>query len=374
MSNDDERMDRAKRIREMREGSREGDSDDAETADGGKPPDQQEDDTDQETVADAEEESEASDEDDGPATDAETESDASDGDDGDEKQTMEDLVESAAADADEEDEDEGLELDDDLSVDEDLEEMDPTAEEEAVVAEVADAVMDDDHATAESDPDDGAEMKATDDAADAATVEDEPDPASEDDEAVTAPLPDTDTLEDALEGTSEGDDVETVTPEDDEEMPAAPGTETDESETQEDETRVLEFRLDDEYYCLDIQYIEEIVKEETITRVPNTPEFVQGVVDLRGQITTILNPKVTLGKDSTEADQLIVVFDAEAFEDQGHIGWVVDDVRQVSPITDNEVNDPPIEEEYINGVIDREDEEQFVIWTSPDLALEEADG
>jgi purine-binding chemotaxis protein CheW len=140
--------------------------------------------------------------------------------------------------------------------------------------------------------------------------------------------------------------------------------------THEPETRVLEFTLGDEQYCLDIEYIEEIVKHTSVTRVPNTPEFVEGVVDLRGQITTILNPKVTIDKPNKQAGDLIVVFDGEAFEDQGHIGWVVDDVRQVSPVRDSEVNDPPMADDHINGVIDRGDDEEFVIWTTPDLALE----
>ena len=144
------------------------------------------------------------------------------------------------------------------------------------------------------------------------------------------------------------------------------------SDGAEERTRVLEFTLEDEQYCLDISYIEEIVKGEYITRVPNTPEFVEGVVDLRGQITTILNPKVTIGKEDTEPGDLIVVFDGEAFEEQGYVGWIVDDVRQVSPVTDEEVNDPPMAEDYINGVIDRDEDEEFVVWTSPDLAFEEA--
>jgi purine-binding chemotaxis protein CheW len=171
-------------------------------------------------------------------------------------------------------------------------------------------------------------------------------------------------------GTSEEDGHGTDTTEG--ESPASPAGVAEESTAREAETRVLEFALADEWYCLDIQYIEEIVKQETVTRVPNTPDFVEGVVDLRGQITTILNPKVPIGKDDQAAGDLIVVFDAEVFDDQGAIGWVVDDVRRVSPVTDDQINDPPMGEDYINGVIDREDDEEFVVWTTPDLALEEA--
>ncbi len=140
----------------------------------------------------------------------------------------------------------------------------------------------------------------------------------------------------------------------------------------EPETRVLEFTLDDEQYCLDIEYIEEIVKRAGITRVPNTAEFVEGVVDLRGQITTILNPKVIIGTEDQSPGDLLVVFDSEEFDEQGHIGWVVDDVRQVSPVADEDVNEPPVEGDHIEGVIDRGDDADFVVWTSPELALDGA--
>jgi len=173
---------------------------------------------------------------------------------------------------------------------------------------------------------------------------------------------------DSEEGAGETGVEETAT-----EEPDGPAGITEETTTRGAQTRVLEFSLAGEQYCLDIEYIEEIVKHETITRVPNTPGFVEGVVDLRGQITTILNPKVTLDKDDQSAGELIVVFDADAFDDQGAIGWVVDDVRQVSPVHENQVNDPPLGEDYINGVIDRDGDDEFVIWTTPHLALEEAE-
>jgi len=140
----------------------------------------------------------------------------------------------------------------------------------------------------------------------------------------------------------------------------------------EEVVRVLEFSLGDEYYCLDIEYVEEIVKRNTVTRVPNTPDFVDGVVDLRGQITTILEPKEMMDIETDGEQNLIIVFDPDKFEEQGAVGWVVDEVRQVVPITESEVNDPPVDAEYINGVIDREEYDQFVIWIEPDDALAQA--
>ncbi|MFB6164227.1 MAG: chemotaxis protein CheW [Haloarculaceae archaeon] len=135
-------------------------------------------------------------------------------------------------------------------------------------------------------------------------------------------------------------------------------------------TRVLEFELGDERFCLDIEYVEEIVELENVTRVPNSPSYVEGVVDLRGQVTAIINPKDALNVDNDRSGDLIVVFDSEQLDEQGHLGWLVDEVRQVTAVADEEVNDAPDEDdEYINGIINREDEDDFVVWTIPELAL-----
>lgn len=159
--------------------------------------------------------------------------------------------------------------------------------------------------------------------------------------------------------------LDAATAEDDEE-PADDGVETQVS------TRVLEFALGGELYCIDIDYVEEIVTDKSVTRVPNTPPYVEGVVDLRGRITTILDPTVLMDVDGAGPGELLVVFDAGAVADEGHIGWAVDDVRQVAPVTEAEVTDAPTDEEYVKGVVDRADDESLVVWTSPELALEAA--
>jgi purine-binding chemotaxis protein CheW len=143
-------------------------------------------------------------------------------------------------------------------------------------------------------------------------------------------------------------------------------------ETVEDETRVLEFALGEERYCLDIEHVEELVNREAVTRVPNTPEYVEGVVDLRGQITTILDPKVLFDIDTEGSKELIVVFDPDGFEDQGALGWLVDDVNQVTPVAESEVDDSPVDRGHVEGVVERDGE--YVIWTQPELAVEDATG
>lgn len=176
-------------------------------------------------------------------------------------------------------------------------------------------------------------------------------------------LPDQEQIDAALEAADESIETGAETATETGTGAAAAESET----TTEESTRVLEFTLGEEHYCIDISLVEEIVKRDTITRVPNTDDYIEGVVDLRGQITTILDPKELLDIDADGSETLMIVFDPEAFDDQGAIGWIVDEVRQVAPVSESEVNEPPVDEDYIEGVVDRED--GFVIWTKPEVAI-----
>jgi purine-binding chemotaxis protein CheW len=142
----------------------------------------------------------------------------------------------------------------------------------------------------------------------------------------------------------------------------------------DDETiSVLEFVLGDERYCLDITFIEQIVERGAVTRIPNAPAFVEGVIDLRGDITTVIDPMETLATDSEGAGELIVVFDSARMDDEWSVGWAVDGVRRVSTVSLSAVKESPVDEPWINGVVKREDDGEFVIWTEPG-ELMRADG
>jgi purine-binding chemotaxis protein CheW len=148
----------------------------------------------------------------------------------------------------------------------------------------------------------------------------------------------------------------------------------DESSTANEETiSVLEFVLGEERYCLDITFIEQIVERGTVTRIPNAPDFVEGVIDLRGDITTVIDPMETLAADGDGDGDLIVVFDSTRMDDEWSVGWAVDGVRRVSTVSLSEVKESPVDEPWINGVVKRDDDGEFVIWTEPG-ELMQADG
>ena len=131
-----------------------------------------------------------------------------------------------------------------------------------------------------------------------------------------------------------------------------------------DVTQVLEFGLGDETYCLDIRYVDEIVDASDLTAIPNSPRHVEGVMDLRGQTTTIIDPKTLLGVSGESESDRIIVFDPDAVDDGSSVGWTVDDVYQVRDVTPEEVDtSESVTDDGVHGVV--KDEDRFVVWVEP---------
>ena len=129
--------------------------------------------------------------------------------------------------------------------------------------------------------------------------------------------------------------------------------------------QLLEFELGDGSYAVDIAHVAEIVDVNDLTVVPNSAPHVEGVMDLRGKTTTIVDPKAVFGIDGDGARKRIVVFDRERTADRKSIGWIVDEVEQVVEVDRDDVESSPVDDgdDAVRGVIKREDD--FVIWVRP---------
>lgn len=134
--------------------------------------------------------------------------------------------------------------------------------------------------------------------------------------------------------------------------------------------QVLEFRLGEETYCVSIEYVTEIVDMGELTPIPNSPPHVEGVIDLRGNTTSIVDPKVGLGVDGELGDR-IVIFDSAIFDDDRSIGWAVDSVEEVSDVSEEDVDDAPVKRDHIRGLIKRES--TFIVWIDPQQINDEFD-
>ena len=135
--------------------------------------------------------------------------------------------------------------------------------------------------------------------------------------------------------------------------------------------QVLEFRLGEETYCVSIEYVTEIVDMGELTPIPNSPPHVEGVIDLRGNTTSIIDPKVGLGIGGDLGDR-IVIFDSTIFDDDRSVGWAVDSVEEVSEVPAEDVDDSPVDEDHIRGLIKRDSE--FVVWIDPETVSNEFEG
>ncbi|QZY00716.1 chemotaxis protein CheW [Halobaculum rubrum] len=147
-------------------------------------------------------------------------------------------------------------------------------------------------------------------------------------------------------------------------MASSQRTADDDAVSAEETTQVLEFGLGDETYCLDIAYIDEIVDAGDLTAIPNSPRHVEGVMDLRGKTTTIIDPKTLLGVTGTGARERIIVFDPEEVDDGGTVGWVVDEVFQVRDVTADQVDEATTAgDDSVRGIVKGDD--RFVVWVEP---------
>ena len=140
----------------------------------------------------------------------------------------------------------------------------------------------------------------------------------------------------------------------------------------EEPTKVLEFALGDETYCLDIGVIDEIVDAGDLTRVPNAPPHVEGVMDLRGRTTTIVDPKTLFSIDATGTRERIVVFDDEQVRAGGTVGWIVDEVFQVRDVEPADVDgETAADDPGVHGIVTADD--RFVVWVTPSVTAETTD-
>ena len=125
---------------------------------------------------------------------------------------------------------------------------------------------------------------------------------------------------------------------------------------QEEDTqkgRFLTFALGNESYGLEIKYVTEIIGIQAITEVPELPEYIKGIVNLRGKIIPVMDVRLRFRRPFREYDDrtCIVVIDIESIS----VGLIVDSVSEVLSIPDEDIVPPPdinrgFNNRYIKGI------------------------
>lgn len=121
----------------------------------------------------------------------------------------------------------------------------------------------------------------------------------------------------------------------------------------EQEEQLVAFRLAGETYGVPISLVQEIIRSCEITAIPRTPEYVRGVVNLRGKIVPVIDLRRRLGlppADETAATRIVVV-EVET----GTVGMIVDGVSEVLRLSSKQIEPPSdlvadVDTDLIRGV------------------------
>ena len=150
------------------------------------------------------------------------------------------------------------------------------------------------------------------------------------------------------------DDQPQFTPEPVSTVGTFPNSPVKEAVVKEEFVRLITFKLDGESYAVDIDSLREIVKKGDITEVPNSPEYVMGILNLRGEIITILDleKKFGLERETEEVQRHILTLE----NGKDIYGIIVDSVSKVISVNVNDIQEAPnfeskIKSDYIKGVI-----------------------
>ena len=98
--------------------------------------------------------------------------------------------------------------------------------------------------------------------------------------------------------------------------------------TAEGTTQFIVVRLGEEQYGIDIKYVDNIVRMQNITRVPKVPEYLKGVINLRGEVIPVMSVRLKMflpADEFTRTTRIIIL----KLEQYGTIGIIVDEVKEV---------------------------------------------
>ncbi|MDX5474523.1 MAG: chemotaxis protein CheW [Bacillaceae bacterium] len=118
--------------------------------------------------------------------------------------------------------------------------------------------------------------------------------------------------------------------------------------------KLIAFELNNEEYAIPVEQVRSIEKLQPITRVPKTPPFVKGVINLRGVITPIIDLRIRFNlenvKDSNSTRMLMTTID------EMEIGFIVDGANDVLDVKKEQIENTPevidsVENKYVKGVV-----------------------
>lgn len=171
--------------------------------------------------------------------------------------------------------------------------------------------------------------------------------------------------------------------------PVAPAQETTVDTALTESARYLTFTLNGEAYALDIFHVTEILEHRTLTVVPMMPEFVRGVINLRGRAVPVIDLAIRLSRGATAIGRRTSVIIVHITDEESaaagsggngtsgqDIGILVDAVNKVEAFSEDDLEPPPgfgagIRADYVSGMAKRGDGFTVVLNIGHILSLRE---
>jgi purine-binding chemotaxis protein CheW len=143
--------------------------------------------------------------------------------------------------------------------------------------------------------------------------------------------------------------------------------------------KYLTFTLKDEDFGISILRVKEIIGMMGITPVPRVPEFVKGVINLRGKVIPVVDLRLKFGLPEAEYDERTCIIVVEVSADNGitHMGIIVDAVNDVANIKSEDVEEAPsfgvsLDTTFIQGLAKTEDGVKILLDIDKVLSPQEA--
>ena len=143
----------------------------------------------------------------------------------------------------------------------------------------------------------------------------------------------------------------------------------------------LSFRLQEETFCVKVEQVREILDQVALTRVPQMPDFVLGVINLRGAVVPVIDLRRKFGMPPREQtrDSCIVVLEVDIDGQETVVGALADSVREVLDLDAAQIEPPPrlgtgMKNSFIRGMGKKNGEFQIIldiqkIFSTAELAI-----
>ncbi len=146
------------------------------------------------------------------------------------------------------------------------------------------------------------------------------------------------------------------------------------AKTELKEVKLACFMVGEQYYAIDIMKIKQIIRPLKVTALPYAPEFIEGVVNLRGVVIPVMDMRKRFGmnQDQEVVEPKVIIVSVE----RHIVGIIVDDVLEVLTVSRSQIQPPPqlvkgIHSEYLSGVCKYEDDILLILNLDELLSSEE---